>query len=162
MTKKYAPRAHGNHNPQHGGQFFMASDNWHHLEGTYLPTGVFRMHLYDDYTKPLAVDRTCETIKATRRREGSRRRQGDDDAAGAERPRTCRRAIGKLPLPAQMYAKVKFKADGPDNRFDFTFDGVLEGAARGADAADARPQRRRRSPAPRTARRRRRPPRRRR
>jgi hypothetical protein len=30
--------------------------------------------------------------------------------------------VGKLPLPAAMYAKVKFKADGPDNRFDFTFD----------------------------------------
>jgi hypothetical protein len=42
-TKTYALRAHGNHNPQHGGLFFMAADNTHHLEGTYLSNGTFRM-----------------------------------------------------------------------------------------------------------------------
>src|ERR1700704_5951754 len=48
MQKKYASRAHGNHNPQHGGMFFMGSDNTHHPEGAYLPSGVFRMYFYDE------------------------------------------------------------------------------------------------------------------
>jgi len=129
MTRKTTPRAHGNHNPQHGGQFFMASDNWHHLEGTYLPTGVFRMHLYDDYTKPLAV-KDVRTIAAS---------VVTKDASGKEVTTPLVRSgqylqarIGKLPLPAAMYAKVKFKADGPDNRFDFTFDSYSKEPAAGA------------------------------
>ena len=129
MTRKITPRAHGNHNPQHGGQFFMAPDNWHHLEGTYLPTGVFRMHLYDDYTKPLAV-KDVRTITGT---------IVTKDAAGRETATPLVRngqylqaRIGNVPFPAAMYAKVKFKADAPDNRFDFTFDGYSKEPAAGA------------------------------
>src|SRR6185503_21276380 len=36
--------------------------------------------------------------------------------------RTLQARIGKLPLPAAMYAQVQFKPDGPRSRFDFTFE----------------------------------------
>jgi hypothetical protein len=119
MQKKYASRAHGNHNPQHGGLFFMAADNVHHLEGAYLPSGVFRMYFYDEFTKPQSLaamkDITAKlTVKDSR--------SGKDTTYPLVRSgRYLQATIGKLPLPAEMYANVKFGAGGKDNRFDFTF-----------------------------------------
>ena len=120
MIKKYAARAHGNHNPQHGGQFFMAPDSWHHIEGTYLPTGVFRMHLYDDYTKPL-------TLKLAREISGTLvvkdpKTGNDKEVPLLRNGRYLQAAIGKQPFPAQLYAKVAFKPGDRDTRFDFSFD----------------------------------------
>src|SRR5438045_148356 len=120
MQKKFAPRAHGNHNPQHGGQFFMAADNWHHLEGTYLSSGVFRMHFYDDFTRPLPLAQV-RAIKAEVVVKDPK--SGQEKRVPLVRSgRYMQAAIGKLPLPAPMYAHVQFKPDGPHNRFDFTFD----------------------------------------
>ena len=85
MIKKYAARAHGNHNPQHGGQFFMAPDSWHHIEGTYLPTGVFRMHLYDDYTKPLTL-KLAREISGTLVVKDPKTGEGQGNPTRAQRP----------------------------------------------------------------------------
>jgi hypothetical protein len=46
-------RPHLDHTPKHGGVFFMSLDNIHHLEGVLLQPGIFRVYLYDEYTKPL-------------------------------------------------------------------------------------------------------------
>jgi hypothetical protein len=146
MVKKYAPRAHGNHNPQHGGQFFMASDNWHHLEGTYQPTGVFRMYLYDDYTKPLTVSQV-RAIKATIVTKDAQ--TGKETSVPLVRTgRMLEARVGKLPMPAAMYAHVQFKPDAPHSRFDFTFESyskephpaaapTMTGAAAGTPAPNA-------------------------
>jgi hypothetical protein len=48
-------KPHSNHIPKHGGVFFMALDNIHHLEGVLLQSGIFRVYLYDVYTKPLSA-----------------------------------------------------------------------------------------------------------
>jgi len=117
MKATYKVRPHGNHNPQHGGQFFMAPDNWHHVEGTYPQAGVFRMYLYDDYTKPLARAQQKDV-------------SGEIVVSGKSYPLVpaangqyleARIAGGALPWTTQ--ARMKFKAAaGRADVFDFNFD----------------------------------------
>ena len=51
---------HSDHDSQHGGIFFMALDEMHHLEGTLTPPGIFRVYLYDARTQLLAAERVNE------------------------------------------------------------------------------------------------------
>ena len=118
-TKAFALRAHGNHNPQHGGLFFMAADNTHHLEGAYLPSGMFRMYFYDEFTKPqklAAVKAYTATLNVKDAQTGK------DATYSLVRSGTYLQAqIGKRALPAEMYATVTFAPGGKGNRFDFAF-----------------------------------------
>lgn len=120
-------RAHGNHNPQHGGQFFMAPDGWHHVEGVYPSARVFRLYVYDDYGRPLPADR----MKAMQARLVLRETFDPATRTTKEQLAFPLRASGNRPylearidraaLPAGMTAKVRFAGDQPEHRFDFTF-----------------------------------------
>jgi hypothetical protein len=126
MAKKYAPRAHGNHNPQHGGLFFMAPDNWHHLEGTYPSAGLFRVYLYDDFTKPLSRDQARKVsgqvvVQTTDPATGTTKDVAAFPLAADKNGRYLEAKVGKVSFPAQMAAKVKFQPSAPEHRFDFVF-----------------------------------------
>ena len=118
MVVKYTPRPHGNHNPQHGGQFFMAADNWHHIEGAFPRERVVRIYVYDDYTKPLPRDR-MEQVQgriimkaATRELSFALAPSRDGQYLEAKVDRTP---------PISMAARLKLKTNGPEYHFDFTF-----------------------------------------
>jgi hypothetical protein len=129
--------AHGNHNPQHGGQFFMAQDYWHHIEGTYPSPGVFRLYLYDDYTKPLSAERV-KAIKAriVTKEETNPQTFVTTEVASvpltvAEGGAYMEASIDTLPLPANITLQATFAPGGKEQRFDFTF------AEHSADSAPA-------------------------
>src|SRR6185436_3139926 len=113
-------RAHGDHNPVHGGQFFMAEDNWHHVEGTYPSTGLFRAFFYDNFKKPLPgknfngslivldkSDKELATLPLAPSRDGN--------TLEARIPPQ----LAALPLRAK--ATIKYDPKAREQPFDFVF-----------------------------------------
>src|SRR4051812_33398981 len=120
-AEKYEQRPHGDHNPKHGGQFFMAPDAWHHLEGTYPSAGLFRMFFYNDYSKPLKPTGFSATISLL---------DANDKDTGVTIPlkpgrisNTMEAAIPKTnaALPLRVLARVKFAPTSEPSAFNFTF-----------------------------------------
>ena len=127
-----ALRPHGNHNPRHGGQFFMAPDNWHHIEGAYPTARTFRLYVYDDYGRPLpaAALKDVQARIVTKESFDSATRKTTELSAFPLRVSRNRgyleARIDTTTLPAEMTAKVRFGRDSEEHRFDFTFDGLTK------------------------------------
>lgn len=127
MEPRYVQSTHANHNPRHGGLFFMAPDLWHHLEATYSQDDTFRVYLYDDYTKPLAPDlleRVTGRVVMKEAFDPATRTTKELSVA----PLTLtangeyfEARVGRVRLPAEMAAKLKFTRDTEEYRFDFAF-----------------------------------------
>jgi hypothetical protein len=137
-------RAHGDHNPRHGGAFFMATDKWHHVEGTYPREGLFRLYMYDNFTQPLDMKGIVGRVFL--REDGNRELDVTALKLSAD-GKTLEAAVKGGPLPFKVSAKIKFKPQVPEDRFDFVFPAlsvepastpspaVLTGAAKPAPAA---------------------------
>ena len=121
--------AHGNHNPQHGGQFFMAQDYWHHVEGAYPSPGVFRVYVYDDYTKPLAMEKIkAITARVVTKEETDPKTFATREVASAPLVPSAdgpflEAKIDPLTLPADVVLQAVFTPGGKEQRFDFSFAG---------------------------------------
>jgi hypothetical protein len=119
--KGFERRSHGDHNPRHGGQFFMADDNWHHLEGTFVRPNIFRVFFYDDFTRPLRVNGFSATVTKT---DANGKALAAPVAIKPGRIRDRNTLEMPLPgtaLPANFTLRVKFKKDEKERLFDFSF-----------------------------------------
>lgn len=125
----YEARAHGDHNPRHEGQFFMASDAWHHLEGTYPQAGVFRAYFYDNFTKPIPATDFSGSLIVLDKNDKELGSFPLTHAAGGTLEATIPGPLAALPLKAAT--KVRFASTIPEQRFDFFFSSFSHDPAAG-------------------------------
>ncbi|HXV63229.1 MAG TPA: heavy metal-binding domain-containing protein [Vicinamibacteria bacterium] len=124
LVAETSTRPHQDHYPKHGGIFFMAPDNWHHLEGAYPEEGVFRVYLYDNFSQSMDARRFRgravleeefdAELKQTRELVAHPLVPAPDGGYLEAR-------VGKLALPREVTAKIQFASEGPFERFDFVF-----------------------------------------
>ena len=119
-----APGAHMDHTPRHGGRVFMAPDSYHHIEGSYPESGIFRLYATDNYRVPVDVTMwlgrvvleeeydpdTDEFIEVT-----AFPLLPSPDGAYLEAE------VGNLPIPVDVITKLQILEDFPEDRFDFIF-----------------------------------------
>jgi hypothetical protein len=129
-------RAHGDHNPRHGGLFFMASDQWHHVEGTYPQNGLFRVYLYDNFTQPMPVKGVTGRVVL---REENNRELESAPLAPSRDGQTLEAKIPNPALPLQLVLKIKLNGNTPEQRFDFPFTELSKEPAVTTTAATTRP-----------------------
>jgi hypothetical protein len=142
VERRYVQSTHANHNPQHGGLFFMAPDLWHHLEGWYSQDEIFRVYLYDDYTKPLAPELAKQVTGRVVLKEmfdpatRTTKELSAVPLAMAAGGDYLEARVGRMKLPAEMTAKLKFTRGTEEYRFDFAFSGfsIDTGPAAGGSA----------------------------
>lgn len=112
--------AHMDHSPLHGGQFFMASNNFHHVEGALPNPGEFRLYVYDDFKKAIDPRNFAGEVTFEHWNEDSGEFSEEsfdlEPIAGTD---YLRAAIPEA-LPAEFFASLWLA--GEKGRYDFFFE----------------------------------------
>jgi hypothetical protein len=119
--KAFARIPHGDHNARHGGPYVaMATDQWHHLEGTFVSPGVFRLYVSDDMARPFSaaqlsgrVSMANTNAEAVGPSYALVLSKTDHSVLEAKLPKTT------FPFDVKLF--MKFKPDDKEQVFDFTF-----------------------------------------
>ena len=121
LVMKYTIRPHGDHNPKHGGSFLMASNNWH-LEVTHPANGLFRLYIYDAYSKPFAPPGLAARIVEANTVPGHDTRQPVAvPFTPVPRGGYLEARLPGLSTPANIGVKVRFEAKDDEYPCDFLF-----------------------------------------
>lgn len=119
-----APGAHMDHAPRHGGIVFMAPDSFHHIEGAYPGSGVFRLYATNNYREGVDVSSWSGRVVL----EEDYDEATDEfievrsvDLVPSPDGSFLEAVMSDLDLPADVTAKVLFVEGFPEERFDFIF-----------------------------------------
>ncbi|MDA2933172.1 hypothetical protein MYX82_02390 [Acidobacteria bacterium AH-259-D05] len=115
---------HSDHDPKHGGMFFMALDMSHHLEGALIAPDRFRVYLYDEFTRPLAAERMKQAGGTIHWGEFPDP-PGIPLTVGTEQGTLEAQLDGELEFPVTLTLLLHLPGAGPDGEpelFTFIFD----------------------------------------
>ena len=108
------------HSPVHGGQFFMAANQFHHLEGALPEAGRFRLYVYDDFKKPIDPRNFAGDVVFERYDDETG--DFDEESYPLYWPSGADHLAADIPadFPAEFFASVWLAGD--KQRFDFYFE----------------------------------------
>lgn len=125
-TQVNAGAAHMDHKPLHGGQFFMADNMFHHLEGTMPIPGEFHMYFYDNYKKPIDPRNFAGTVYIEHLNDDTGEVTETEykmvHAQNTDEYLTAILEGDDAKLPTTLYTMVNL--GGEMKRFDFAFDAL--------------------------------------
>ena len=105
--------SHMDHNAKHGGVFFMAPDQHHHLEGTISDEHEFRIYFYNEFTKAIPVGKFTAEGKAW-----TQKSKVWMDGADYAKTLVFRHGPGSAYLIARVDSSIRFPV-GVNVRIDF-------------------------------------------